>query len=144
MTSVPFSISNVYGGLGFAQGVLRNDADNLVLEFQLKDSVFGLLRSRVRQVCIPISAIEEIALERMLADPWQWLGLGGIQLRIRTMDLSSVKDIPGHGEDGFRLRIKRKYRRAVRTFVSEVELRIAEMRLLDIEALQGDGRQQLA
>ncbi len=124
--------------------MLRNDADNLVLEFQLKDCVFSWLRSGVREARVPISSIEEMALERMLADPWQWLGLGGIQLRIRTMDMASVKDIPGHSEDGFRLRIKRKYRRAVRTFVSEVELRIAEMRLLDIEALQGDGRQQLA
>ena len=139
MTSVPFTIGNVFGGLGIAHGVLRNVADDLVLEFQVKDGVLGLLRSEVKEVRIPLCSIEEISLDRMWADPLQLLGLGSWLLRIRTMHMASVVDIPGHEEDGFRLKVSRKYRKDARALLSEAELRIVEIRLREIETLSKEG-----
>ena len=101
MTSVPFTIGNVFGGLGIAHGVLRNVADDLVLEIQVKDGVFGLLRSEVKEVRIPLCSIEEISLDRMWAVPLQLLGLGSWLLRIRTMHMASVVEFPDMKRTGF-------------------------------------------
>ena len=139
MTSVPFSIGNVFGGLGVAKGVLRNDADDLVLEFQLKDGVLGLLKSDIKTVRLPVGSLEEISLDRNWSDPLHLLGLGSWHIRIRTMHLHSVADIPGLDEDGFRLTVSRKYRRAAQALISEVELDVLETRLREIECMSKDG-----
>ena len=139
MTSVPFSIGNIFGGFGIAKGVLRHDSDDLTLEFQLRDGVLGLFKSDVRTVRFPIGSIEEISLNRMWSDPLHLLRRGTWQLRVRTMHLHSVVDIPGHEEDGFRLTVSRKYRKDAQALLSEVELRMAEIRLKEIECLSMDG-----
>ena len=139
MTSVPFSIGNVFGGLGVAKGVLRNEADDLVLEFQLKDGVLGLLKSDVKTVRLPIGSIEEVSLHRMWSDPLHLLGRGSWHLRIRAMHLHSVADIPGQDEDGFRLTVSRQYRMAAQVLISEVELEVLETRLREIECMSKDG-----
>ncbi len=120
-------MDDIYWGLVGVRGVLRNDAEHLVLEFETKDNIVGLLSSEISETRVRIGAIEEIGLRQRI------LGLGGAVLRIRTMDMASLKDIPGHTEDGIRLTIGRKYRRAARLLVSEVKLRIAEIRLAELE-----------
>ena len=75
----------------------------------------------------------------MWADPLQLLGLGSWLLRIRTMHIASVVDITGHEEDGFRLKVSRKYRKDARALLSEAELRIVEIRLREIETLSKEG-----
>ncbi len=138
LTSVPFSIGNVFGGFGIAKGVLRRESDDLVLEFQLKDGVLGLLRSDVRTIRIPIGSIEEIGLNRVWSDPLHLLRKGTWQLRVRTMHLRSVVDVPGHEEDGFRLTVLRKYRRVAQALLSEVDLRMVEIRLRQLESMSKD------
>ena len=111
------------------------------MEFQLRDGVLGLFKSDVKTVRFPIASIEEISLDRVWSDPLHLLGFGSWHLRVRTLNFNSMVDIPGHEEDGFRLRVSRRYPRVAQALLSEVELRMAEIRLSEVETLSSkDGR----
>ena len=43
--------------------------------------------------------------------------------------MASIANVPGRSPEGLRLRISRKYREDARMLASEVELRIADLRL---------------
>ena len=124
VVSVPFFINDLYGGFAVARGVLRSGPEDLVLEFNTKDNVVGLLSTGVKQVRIPIAEIESIRLQQRL---------GRATLRLRTMSMASVVDIPGYSEEGASLRIARRYRNDAKALVSEVDLRIAELRLDELD-----------
>ena len=47
MSSVPFTVPRLYGGLAECQGLLRAEGDSLVLEYQVQDRFWGLFRRNV-------------------------------------------------------------------------------------------------
>ena len=59
MTSVPFTMS-VYGGMAECHGLLRPEGDSLVLEYQVQDNMFGVIRGRAKAVRIPLADCAEL------------------------------------------------------------------------------------
>jgi hypothetical protein len=99
MTSVPFTI-NVYGGLGECDGLLRPDGDALVLEFQVRDSMFGLIRGKATTVRIPLADLEAVELRRV------WL-MRTRALVIQARSLLTVAAVPGSRQGRVELAIAR-------------------------------------
>ena len=60
--NVPFTMS-ACGGLGECQGLLRPDGDSLVLEYQVQDNVFHVLRGRAKSVRISLADLEAVELK---------------------------------------------------------------------------------
>ncbi len=124
MPSVPFSVPDLHGGLATARGIVRLDADHLVLEFDVRDDFVGLFNSSVSQARIALTEIESLELSRRL---W-WTTLA-----VRTKSMASIAEVPGRSHEGFKLKIARKYRDGAAALAAEVDLRIVEIRLDEME-----------
>jgi hypothetical protein len=64
MSSVPFTIPKLYGGLAQCHGLLRGEGDSLIVEYQLRASFCGLLRRRPRAVRVPLAQLEAVEFHR--------------------------------------------------------------------------------
>jgi hypothetical protein len=84
-TSLPFLIPEVYAGFAEVQGIMRVDENTLMLEFEIRDSLVGMLKSGVKEIRIPISEIVSVTLNK---------GWFKISFIIRTQKLSSLGDLP--------------------------------------------------
>ncbi|HEY1380646.1 MAG TPA: hypothetical protein VGF55_27845 [Gemmataceae bacterium] len=84
MTSVPFTMS-VYGGLAECHGLLRPEGDSLVLEYQVQDNMFGIVRGRAKAVRIPLADLESVELKG------RWFGRS---LVIQARSLLTLAAVP--------------------------------------------------
>ena len=64
MNSVPFRMRYLPGNLARVEGVARLEYDALVLEFSAVDALFGILRSRRREVRIELADVESVEFRR--------------------------------------------------------------------------------
>ena len=130
MESLPFRLPEVFEGIVHSEGVLRSEADALILEFQMKDGLFGVIKSDVRKVAIPFYRIEDVVLR---SNPFR------TDLYIRINSVEGVADIPGYREGRVRLRIPRRYKRDARVMAHEASARVSQSKLdkleRDLEAL---------
>lgn len=114
MNAVPFTIGEVYAGLGQCHGILRDEGDNLCLEFQVKDAVAGILKGPVRQVRVPLRQLGSVTLVK------GWLGTSwlGVKIVIQTARLETLKDVPGMSGGRVELSIARQHRDAAEKLVA--------------------------
>ena len=120
-TRLPFTIDNVYGGFAKVNGILSIRKDILILEFQVKENVFGgLVKSRPKELNIPFGDLESVEFKK------NWFVAN---FYVRVYRLQDVSDIPGNEDGEIKLKIKRKDREKAATMASHIALRISEIRL---------------
>ncbi len=117
---IPFSLDDIYSGFAEAEGILTVNNDELVFEFQTKDTVFGVIMSKPRKITIPISEIVSIKYKR------NWFVS---RLQIYVSQLSLLQAFPKTKEGGVSLKIKRKHKQTAQDIVSFVNYRLSEYRL---------------
>jgi len=115
MHAVPYHYDELYGGLADCQGLIRVDGKDLCLEFQVKDSVIGALKSSVKEVRIAIRELSSARLER------RWFGLVN-KLLIQASRLEPVKDVPGMNQGRIILGIARRDRLAAEQLIADLHL----------------------
>jgi len=98
MTSVPYTIKLV-GGLAVCHGLIRPDGDALVLEYQLQDSWFGVLRGRAKSVRVPLADLEGVELKG------RWFSR---TLVIQSRSMLSLAAVPGHRQGRLELTVARQ------------------------------------
>lgn len=121
--SVPFKIPNVYQGFAEACGIAHASGSQLVLEFQVKDTIAGLVKSSVNEVSVPFTDLVSVHLHS---------GWFSTRLTIRTRRLAALKDIPGSEQGGVELTIARKDKHAAAELASLIALTLAERQLQDL------------
>jgi hypothetical protein len=116
MRSVPFSIPCLFAGLGQCHGVLHDEGDFLRFEFQLKDKFGGLLKSKVKQVRVPVGDIVSVQLTK------GWLGASwtGVKIILQAADLATLKEIPGMSQGKVELSIARPDAALAEAFVDSL------------------------
>ena len=89
MNTVPVYLDNVFGGLADCHGLLRDEGDHLVLEYQSQDPLLGVLKSDVKHVEIPRDLLVSVTLKT------SWLGLrSSLLVQVSRMDLvAGVKKV---------------------------------------------------
>jgi hypothetical protein len=97
MTSVPFTL-HVYGGLAECDGLIRPEADALVLEFQIRDNFLGVIRGKPKVVRIQLADLDSVELQG------RWFGR---KLAIKARSLMSLADVPGSKQGRVELEIAR-------------------------------------
>ena len=104
MKLVPFSIGDIWAGFGECKGLLKDEGDNLLLEFQITDSVTGILKSDVKAVRVARDDLVGVTVTR------GWLGKSwlGIKIIIQTSDMETLKEVPGMSQGRVELKIARK------------------------------------
>ena len=116
-----FSIENVYAGFAKVTGIFRVLNDELVLEFETKENLFGgVLKSRPKKVDIPLLEIESVTLRK------RWFSTKVI---IRVLRLDLLNEVPGTEKGEAVLKIRRKERSTAETLISKINLRISELGL---------------
>ena len=110
MTSVPFTMS-VYGGMAECQGLIRPDGDSLLLEYQVQDNLFHILRGRPRSVRIPLADLEAVELRG---------GWFGRTLVIQARSLMALAQVPNSKQGRVELTIARADVQAAERLVTGV------------------------
>ncbi len=121
MESLPFVIE-IYSGLGRVDGRLRAADGMLVLEYQAKDDLFGVLKGRPRQVQLTMADIEEVSFARRRI----LTSIFTLELR----NLSLAQKIPGSDLGRLKLRISREYRDRAERVANRLQRYLSEHRLL--------------
>ena len=116
MNSVPFTLSELYGGLATCDGLLRDEGEKIVLEFQVKDAVAGFIKSGVREVRVPLKDLVSVTLTK------GWLGTSwlGVKIVIQAARMELLKDVPGASQGRVELHIARKDRDLAERFVADL------------------------
>ena len=126
MYSVPVQIDS-HHGIGELKGVLRFDGQQLVLQFQLADTIRGDFRNA--PVELPL-AIDNIAAARY--------GAGFLWLRpwieLRMSDIGAVVALPAEEAGRLRMRVPGADRRDARKIVDGINAMAAELRFARLDA----------
>jgi len=116
MNAVPVWLGYQYGGLAYCEGMLRDEGDHLVLEYQSKEAVVGgMLKSNVREARIPSDILSSVTLRKT------WLGLK-TELVIQTTRMEPVADVPGMSRGRLVLGVAKTDRPAAEKIVADLRL----------------------
>jgi hypothetical protein len=118
--SVPFKIKNVFEGFAESQGILRLDGESLSIEFQTKDKIVGVIKSKIKNIKVPVSNIEEVDFKKSVF---------GNTMTIRLSKLSEAENIPQKDLGEIKVSIDKKYIEVALDFVLQLKLEVADHRL---------------
>ena len=126
--SVQFSIHNAYQGLAVVNGVLQTSETDLVVEYETKDAVVGMVKSGIKQVRIPGNELSTVVLKA---------GWFRTRLFIRTRGMAALAGIPGNEAGQVVLRIARKDRKAAQALASALLLYLSDLQLASLNRAIG-------
>jgi hypothetical protein len=122
MESLPFK-NSAYEGFGVVEGRVRLALDTLVIEYQVKDNVFGAFKSELKTVAIPLDKLEAVRYKpARLRRP---------TLEVDVTDASVIEKIPGSMVGTLPLKLTRAARTHAQAVVRRIEHRLADHRLLN-------------
>lgn len=119
-----FTAEEAYSGLAEVEGIMRLEPRALVLEFQVKDSIFGVIKSKAKDLRIPFEELEEVEYKVN----WR---MSRFEIYVQSMHL--LGQFPGSKDGRITLKIKRKYKQNAKEFSSHLNLRLSEYRLSSMD-----------
>lgn len=111
--SLPFRIPHLYAGFAEIRGILKGGKEGLVLDFELKESLFNLLRLDSNVVRIPLVDIATVELKKGWLRRW---------IIINANRLEALRQVPGSRAGEVRLRIARKNTATAEELVSRIQM----------------------
>jgi hypothetical protein len=117
---IPFRISNAYQGFAVVNGLIKTTGDALILQYETKDSLVGMLKSGLREVRIPFKELAGIDLKA------NWFRT---TLVIRTKDMTPLQDLSSSRPAEVALKLERKDRQSAKGLVTALRLSVAESEL---------------
>jgi hypothetical protein len=118
--SLPFTTEDAYQGLANVNGMMQVRRNELILEYQVKDNIFGVLKSGTKELHIPFSELSEVQYKL------NWF-VSRFRLHVKSMRILGEFPV---GKDGvISLKIKRKQKKVAQDLASSINLRLSEIRL---------------
>ncbi len=114
---LPIKLSNSYEGLAESKGLVSFEKDTVRLQFQTKDSIFGVLKSDLKDVDIPLKNIQEIGYKKSLLDN---------KLTIKVDDLRLIRELPDSDNSEISLSVARANIEDAIDLVRAIKLDISE------------------
>ncbi len=123
--SVPFSILDPHSGHIAAEGIVRLEGDNLILDVNAKNRwyLFGE-KSSPKQYPIPLKYVDALQFKN------HWF-LFHVWLRLRVRSLEFLSTVPGFKGAEMILWCSRRYRTIAQDLANLVTLRLLERKLTD-------------
>lgn len=115
-----FTTDDAYSGLAKVQGILRAEKDRLILEYQVKDNLFGVIKSNPKKLNIPYEELAEVNYKL------NWF-VSRFRLHVNSMKV--LGEFPVGKEGVISLRITRKQKQTAKELASYINLRLSEIRL---------------
>ena len=122
--TLPFKTDGAYHGFAEVSGMLHVDRDDLELEFEVKDSFFGALKSGPKKLSISYADLSKLTYVRTLFKS---------RLEIKVKSLRILSQFPAAKDGLITLKINRKLKEETEDIVTYVNLRIAEIGLEKLE-----------
>ena len=116
--TLPFTLEDVYGGLGEGNGLLHFDGETFRLEFEA--SVLGLWDMGVQDIAVPLDDLVQIECKR---------GWFSTTLKLQGKSLRTFEKIPGSKQGNLLLTIKRDSRSQAEHLASLVETKMTTRQL---------------
>lgn len=123
--TLPFKTDGAYHGFAEVSGMLHIERDHLELEFEVKDSFLGALKSGPKQLEIAYADLSKLTYVRTLFTS---------RLEIKVKRLGVLSRFPAAKDGMISLKIKRKLKVEAEDIATYANLRIAE---IGLENLQG-------
>jgi hypothetical protein len=120
---IPFSFPDVYQGLATGGGLASATNAGLTLEFQVKDGFFGVLKSGIQKVVIPVTELHSVALKQ---------GWFRQRLVIRVKSMSTLANVPGNDTGQVELQVARRDIETAQALVSILMLGLSERKLAEL------------
>ncbi|MEM6765561.1 MAG: hypothetical protein AAF824_12470 [Bacteroidota bacterium] len=117
---IHFSTLEAYQGFAAIEGVLRAEQEEVVMDYQIKDSLVGIVKSDQKELLLPYEEIEDFEYKR------NWFIS---RLKITVFNLQLLEKFPASKNGQITLKIKRNQKEKMKDIVSYVRLRKSEINL---------------
>jgi len=124
MISIPFRLTEHLGGFAEYSGLLKLKASSFVIEMQSRDTILGILKSKIKVVEIPFEIIEDIALKKSLFHS---------KIIIRVSDLKLLSQVPSSELGALTLIVKKKLSQEATELVSTAQMTLSDLKLKRME-----------
>lgn len=121
---LPFKTDQAYHGFAEIQGLLHVERDHLLLEFEMKDSILGVLKSGAKELKISYLDLNQVEYQRSLFRS---------RLILKVNNMRVLSAFPGAKDGVIAMKIQRKYKTEVEDIVPYVNMRIADLKLEQLE-----------
>jgi len=111
--------AETHAGFGEVGGMLSFDGQDLLVEFQTRDSLLGLLKGRPQTLRVPLHTIDDVRTGR----GWFWL-LPWFEIALN--DFKLLTELPGAEAGRWRARVRFNDRLALQRFASAVSFARAQ------------------
>lgn len=118
--SIPFKTDDVYNGLAEIDGMMHADSERILLEFQVKDALFGVVKSAPKALTIPYSVLREVEYKRNFF-------VSKFKLHVTSMEI--LGKFPNSKDGIIAVKIKRKLKESALEMESFIRLHHSEYRL---------------
>jgi hypothetical protein len=108
---VNFKIPDLYGSLAEVKGLVQTNDDQILIEYDVRDTIFGAAKSKVKELVIPASDLSSVQFDRKLL--YTRLTLSGRRMK-------TFSSIPGSNAEGVRLYFGRENRDASEHLFEEI------------------------
>ncbi|PCJ58593.1 MAG: hypothetical protein COA79_12595 [Planctomycetota bacterium] len=115
--SLPFHIKEVFNGMAETGGLFCLNDDKFSVEFQTKDSLVGLIKSKINTILISLGDIAEVHFKN---------GFFRKTLTIRFSNLKVADQLPNQSSGELKVSIERRNADIALEFVSVLELKASE------------------
>ena len=112
-----------YDFVAEGRGLLKDEGDYLTLEVQQQDVWFGIFKSAVQSIRIPVNEVVSLELSK------GWLGAYSlcVPLVLQTTNVELLNELPAASQGRVRLKIARKDIEAAERFVEDFHDRHAHV-----------------
>ncbi len=112
--SLPFTVENPHHGLTQVEGLLRLEQGNLVLEYRTTDSVFGILKTELKEVWVPLGELETVLYRSRFFGFYR-------RVVIKARRQSAFGEFPEAAHGALELHVRWNDREAAETFCMEMK-----------------------
>lgn len=113
--SIPFKTTDIYNGFAEGEGMLHANDKEVVLEYLVKDAVFGVIKSDPKKLRIPYRELGEV---RFKGSFW------GSRFKLHVSNFQLLSQYPASKNGIIKLKIKRAFKRKAIEMETYINTRI--------------------
>jgi hypothetical protein len=117
---VPFQLNKVYNGIAEGDGILRWDGSKIIIEYQVKDSIFGVIKSSIKRFGLRVDDLQDINVTKNFFSCF---------ICLKSISLYTFNNFPGRQMNEIKLKLRKSDFEDARCICSAVQLAISERRL---------------
>lgn len=125
MNKLQFETDNSTHGLTLARGFAWHTKEGLMFEYQVSDSILGLVKSELKELFVPFSQVQQISHKN------SWFSGGTVYVQLSS--LKNLEHAPFLEETELCLELERKHKTAGKEFAVNAQLELSNFNVENID-----------